>query len=395
MRVVGILLIAAVLACGCTSKTAVGPPPIVIPSVASTATTAFPAATATSTPTTSPSSQGPAQAAIPAGFSPLSVTFISLRTGWVLGASCATCTVTILRTRDGGASWARIPGPPIASAQLNVLGAEKIRFANLNDGWVVGPDLWETHDGGTNWAKVVLPVRGPAQVSDLAASAGAVRAVVLDGTNVFDIVSSPTGRDAWQVSATKLPVGAGPVPTAQIVLQGSGGWVLQNDRTVVNGARLSGDAWVPWPPPQAVGGPAFLAASGARDLVAAASEGVWTGPPTGIHVFVSSDGVTLHRVASTVPAVSLDAIAAPAAGVMVLSGESPTARELVASFDGGVSWTPVLQVEGQGAWQDLGFTSPEQGMVIETGADAQPGQFLMTHDGGRSWAPVPFTTSPS
>src|SRR6266567_7329170 len=45
---------------------------------------------------------------VPPGFSPVSVTFVSARTGWVLGtAGCTSqpCAAFLLRTTDGGVTW--------------------------------------------------------------------------------------------------------------------------------------------------------------------------------------------------------------------------------------------------------------------------------------------------
>ena len=104
-------------------------------------------------PTMTPSPAGPAGAPVPKGFSPASVTFVSLQTGWVLGATCPTCTVSLLRTRDGGRTWASVPGPATVLAPDQSAGVHEVRFADLNDGWVLGAEIWATHDGGSYWAR--------------------------------------------------------------------------------------------------------------------------------------------------------------------------------------------------------------------------------------------------
>src|SRR5207244_13617015 len=78
-------------------------------SAASPAPTASSAAVATATPK-SPKPQG---SAVPAGFEPVSATFISSADGWVLGSvPCqdARCPA-IVRTTDGGSTWSSIPAP--------------------------------------------------------------------------------------------------------------------------------------------------------------------------------------------------------------------------------------------------------------------------------------------
>src|SRR5205823_51418 len=145
----------------------------------------------------------------------------------------------LVRTRDGGDSWTAIPSPPSPlSTATGDRGARQVRFANLNDGWVFGFELWVTHDGGSRWRRVTLPgVAVDARIVALEASAGVVHAAALDGAEVR-IFSSAVGRDDWQVSPLSLSAGAGPMPSTQIVLHGQVGWLVQIDRTVIGGARL-------------------------------------------------------------------------------------------------------------------------------------------------------------
>ena len=393
-----VLLVAiAMLLAACSTKTANSPgtaSPTASPSQSASATqTAAPSPTAAPTETVVPVSPtaGPAGGPVPRGFTPASVTFVSLQTGWVLGATCTTCTVSLLRTRDGGRTWASIPAPPTSLAPGGSKGVRKVRFADLNNGWVFDPDLWVTHDGGSHWVRSTLAVGGPPGVSDLAAAGGLARAVVFGSTNAFEISTTPVGQDAWVASPTKLPVGAGPVPTAQIVLQGGSGWVIQNDRVVINGARLSGGAWVPWQPPCAgpsAGGPAVLAASTPTDLVAACSEGRFSGPALDVRVFLSTNGVTFTAQGTVVPsATDAQGVASPVPTTIVVAD----AARLEASFDRAATWITAFSGTPSGGWQDLGFTSATQGVVVEAGQGTQPGVLLMTHDGGHSWVPVPFT----
>jgi photosystem II stability/assembly factor-like uncharacterized protein len=385
-----LLVAMAMLLAACTTKAATSKSPSPTAPAARTPTsTASATETAAPTGTASPA-PGPAGGPVPKGFTPASVTFVSLQTGWVLGATCPTCTVSLIRTRDGGRTWAGIPAPPVSVSQGDGgPGVRKIRFADLNNGWAFGPGLWETHDGGSHWSRPSLPVSGSAEVSDLEASAGLARAAVIDGSAV-DLLTTLVGQDAWEASPTKLPIGAGPVPTAQIVLQGNAGWVLQNDRVVINGARLDNGSWVAWPPPcTAVGGPAVLAASTPTDLVAACSEGRFSGPAVDVRVFRSTDGVTFPAQGTVVPsATDAQGVASPVPSTIVVAD----AQRLVASFDRAATWVTVFSGSPSGGWQDLGFTSPTQGVVVEAGQGTQPGVLLMTHDGGHSWVPVPFTS---
>jgi hypothetical protein len=333
-----------------------------------------------------------------------SATFVSARTGWVLGsAPCGTsrCLV-LLRTEDGGASWTQVQAPPIPgpfpSTASGVLGAA-VRFADRDDGWVFRPTgsppdggaadgetVFVTHDGGGHWAPapVVVPADGFG-IADLEASGG-VAQVVFTASPVA-IESSPVGTDEWALSPTTLVLGAGPVPWEQLVLQGAAGWVIENDRVVVAGARLVGGAWQPWSPPcAATGGQAYLAASDPDHLAAVCDEGVFADGPERVVLELSDDGGTTFRtVAGTLPVSSfVGPVASPAPGV-VLAAAAGSSGGILASFDSGASWAVVSRGDAGQGYLQLGFTTSTQGLAIE--AD---GRMLMTFDGGHQWTAVTF-----
>jgi hypothetical protein len=165
-RALCLLLLVAACSHGSTKGR---PSPTAQPSEdASPTATASPSPSATASPTRA-AVIGPAGTKVPTGFRPQSATFISGRTGWVLGSSpCpggkGSCDV-IARTRDGGATWKAIPSPKTSPDHL-----AQIRFANEADGFVTGDQLWATHDGGATWK--IVP--GIGSVSELAASDGRV-----------------------------------------------------------------------------------------------------------------------------------------------------------------------------------------------------------------------------
>lgn len=346
-----------------------------------------PAQTVTPAPTATPG------AAVPAlGFSPVSVTFVSVDDGWVLGkGTCAggPC-AAIARTANGGQTWSAgtAPDAPISPSPSDVTpGISGLRFADARNGWAFGPDLWATHDGGTTWVRQVIPgLAASPMVAALETANGTVHAVVFDGGG-YRVASSPIGSDDWTLSAVRVPVGAGPVPVVQLVLSGAAGWLVENDRTVVGGARLVGGAWVAWTPPCAdVVGPAFLAAASPTELVAACDVGLWSNP-TGDHLFLSHDGGSTFAESGTAVPLTMAAQAAAASPpVIVVGGSDSTGTLLVATFDGGRAWTVVARL-GAVAIADLGFTSATQGVVIATPAGA-PASLLVTRDGGHTWRAV-------
>ncbi|MGZ6295368.1 MAG: WD40/YVTN/BNR-like repeat-containing protein, partial [Candidatus Limnocylindrales bacterium] len=175
----------------------------------------------------------------------------------------------------------------------------------------------------------------------------------------------------------------------QLVLAGSAGWILQNDRVVVNGSRLVQGAWQTWGPPCLdVNGPARLAASSATHLVAACLEGEWGSAPGGgsvsEHLYVSTDGGTsFGRNSAVIPLDDVSAIAAPTASTIVAGGPTASGDAVVISRDGGRTWTTVLRL-GTVAVSYLGFTTATQGILV-TNRDMR-----MTYDAGRTWQIVSF-----
>ena len=326
------------------------------------------------------------------GLSPASVTFVSPDDGWVLGTgtcSSAPC-AAIARTADGGRTWAKVSAPHasiVRGPDPGTSGISGLRFADARNGWAFGPDLWATHDGGASWARLTIPgLPADAAIFALASAHGTVHAVVLDGQD-YRVASSPVGADDFRLGPVRVAVGAGPVPAVQQVLSGAAGWMIENDRTVVGGARLVNGAWVAWQPPCAdVVGPAFLAASSSTELAAACDVGLW-GTSTGDHLYLSHDGgSTFVESGAAVPLQMAAQVASASPSVIVVGGSDATGAVLVATFDGGRTWTIVARL-GAVTIADLGFTTAAQGVVITAPAGG-PASLLMTRDGGRTWAAV-------
>ncbi|MEO8926899.1 MAG: glycoside hydrolase domain-containing protein [Caulobacteraceae bacterium] len=88
-----------------------------------------------------------------AGFSgPASLDFIDPRHGWALFRRTSSPNFSnglLFATADGGATWTRLPDPPVG---------DPVRFLTLRDGWQAGGPLGDllfvTHDGGQSWSAV-------------------------------------------------------------------------------------------------------------------------------------------------------------------------------------------------------------------------------------------------
>jgi photosystem II stability/assembly factor-like uncharacterized protein len=347
-----------------------------------------PITTASPTSTAVPATPAPTPIA---GFEAASVTFVSSQDGWVLGTVGGR--LALARTQDGGTSWTSLTPPPTLFNGPGQAGVGSIRFANQQDGWAYGSQLWSTHDGGTSWSQVSLPglnssagVISP--IEGLESAAGTVNAVYF-GTSGFEIAGAPVSSNSWTVSATTVAFGAGPVPGAQLVIQGSAGWVVENDRVVSGGARLQSGAWSAWTAPcSTANGPATLAGSSSVDLIAACEVGLYGGSssPTEQAYTSTNGGGAFTALATALPAACQGSSALASATTSVAA--AGCGGEIVASFDGGGSWGTVFTGGGNTGVTYVGFTTPTQGVAIEASATSPLGTLLMTRDGGHTWAAV-------
>jgi hypothetical protein len=326
-----------------------------------------------------------ASAAIPSSFRALSVSFISTTEGWVLGSvtcGAAHCPA-LVHTRNGGATWSTVPVPATAVTAYRDLdgstyGVSTVVFANAKDGWLFDPELWATHDGGRTWIPLTVPGALGGEVLALAAANGRAHLVFYDNNTHFRIESTAVHSDAWTLAHRALSVGAGPVPTIQIALAGSGGWILQNDRTVVNGARLVGGTWSSWTPACAsVIGPAYLAAASSSTLFAACDVGLWS-TPAGEHLYRSTNGgASFSRVGATLPTYPGDSAAAGSSSTILVAGIRGSGEVVNATFNGGLSWHQVLRLSS--APRDLAFVGGSRGVLVSGG------RLYLSADGGHTW----------
>ena len=356
-------------------------------SASATGSSASATGSATSSATVAPAT--PSATAI-AGFAAASVTFVSADDGWALGTVGGA--LALARTQDAGSSWTSVSPPPTHFSGQGVeasSGVSGIRFANPEDGWAYGPELWATEDGGSAWTEISLPgVPAASPVWSLETSGGVVAAAVqASGTASLDIETSQVGSSTWSLSPASVEVGAGPIPSPQLVLQGSAGWLLEDDRTVVGGARLQSGSWSSWTPAcSTAGGAAALAASSSQDVLAVCDVGAYTGVSPVEVAFVSTNGgASFSALFTDLPSgcQGSTTLASPSTSVAAAG----CGAGIVATFNGGGSWATVYAGGSGTTIAYVGFTTPTQGVAIATAGSAA-GSLLMTRNGGESWALV-------
>ena len=333
--------------------------------------------TTTSSSTPSAYLQGP--------FHPQSFTAISELTWWLLGSGACPAgesgpCATILRTTDGGPTFKAISAPaaPLAGSDTSSAGYSQIRFADANDGYAYGPDLYATHDGGASWQQVSLGGR----ISDLEISAGEAYAVVTNGAgNSGRLERSPVGQDQWAA----LPA-AGEV---------SGGlWVLGREVLVQSGSDGPGTKLLV----SLDGGSTFIAHPAPSpglpcDFQTALPPIIWAHCATGTESGVwrsTDDGASFTPVPPR-SELSLrlpnSAVLAAASGTTAVVGYN----QLYRTADAGATWTPV-GAPGIAQWTYLGFSDPTHGVALGYVGQVAPAnaRLYYTTDAGQSYHLVPL-----
>jgi len=367
----------------------------------------------------SASSAGPARPPVPGNFRPASVTFVGVRTGWVIGQAgtpghCATqyCT-SVARTDDAGRSWTGVPAP-LTGAANGATGVSKIRFLNLKDGWAFGPELFATHNGGNTWAPVdtggmrvtALETVGDRVFAVWASCAGSGPAYAVSCTR-FTLYSAPAAGGAWAPVGTAtsgLTDGAASEATA-LVLTGSRGYLLGPGGALYAGPVDGSGPWAqvsslvsscPVGQAQADGQPtgALLGAVNASHLILAcvsASSGASPSVSTQHKVIYSSPsgGTSWQRMGT-----------APTAGMAFWLAASPAETVILATDQGldllpkgEVSWRAATMrgVVPAGGFGYVGMTTQDQGIALP--ANPMAGTVWFTFDGGQTWTPSRVSSS--
>jgi hypothetical protein len=384
----------------------------------------------TTAPATSPAANATTGKAatgyLPPNFTPVSVTWDSLSTGWVMGPAgtpgqCANanpdiCT-SIARTDDGGQTWHGLPAPDTISPGGST-GVTGLRFLNASDGWAFGPELWATSDGGESWHKVDT---GGAAVTDLETSNGSAFALfgdcpstgaTLTGCTSYTLMTAAAGSDQWTRVAgvpAGLTAGRGAAGSAVLTLAGptsatvATGYLVAPDGTLYAGP-LDGGTWhqagtLPCKPGSAAAGglpsqlwltPAGPASSGADRLGL-----VCTGTGAGSVAYLSANGGaswTKQTAPGTAHLGQPESLTALNDGTLILATEtsSGAAGGIYVLSPGASQWrrsTLSDPSEAAHGFSYVGMTSTTQGVALSGGTVHA---VWTTTDGGGTWQLQPI-----
>jgi len=340
-----------------------------------------------------------------AGLIVWSASFVSPEVGWALGESpCSTgrC-LALFKTSNAGSTWVRRTLPPFTSSPWFLTAT--IDFATPEDGWAydsnesqpsgaTGDQLFATHDGGRSWVSIRprnLDKFGMS-LEALAATKSHVWAVLFSrSTDDFVIAGSPVDENDWATVPLTLPLGAGPVTNFQIVLSGRNGWIIDNDRGVVGGAKLKAGRWSAWSPPCTRNyGDGKLASYAPDEVLVYCSQGEYVQSPLPAALFVSDRaGLTFRRLSASPPK-NGEAVSSPMPGVIMFEAMEPVGAAIAGSFDNGKTWRTLAAFAlfnrtNWSNWGPITFVSNTEGWAV-----TPAGSLLRTSNGGHTWSPTRF-----
>lgn len=336
---------------------------------------------------------------------PVSVSFISGATGWLLGTpTCARtahpCRTLLLRkTTDGGRTWSvlpalPVPGPDWRQPVPGTRAVSQILFAGATVGWAYGPGLWVTRDGGRRWRQAGIHGQ---QVQGLAYAGGRVIAAAgpcrPDARAChFSVYSAPAGSNDWQLIARASQTRW--QPPAAVVAAGRTGYVFTTTADLGPPVLLAGplDGSAPWHP-------VLNPCRHAWSLAVAGAPGGWlflgcgSEPGAGNQLktaYLSHDGGrSWHTVPSPPSGGYLGSASMTPSGTIFLSGGR---MDVVISPDRGRTWHTSPSLDNAAGLAGAGFTLVAATTTSTAGIAYQDGvyqnQVWLTRDRGRVWTAV-------
>jgi hypothetical protein len=323
-----------------------------------------------------------AAASAGASFEPTSASFVSGRTGFVLGArGCGKlpCAVRLVRTTDGGRTWTAVHTPvvPLVAgyAVSPRFAVSTVRFADTRDGWLFGPGLWATHDGGQHWQRIYLP----GAVSAVAASDGVAFASVSPyGGGHSRLYQSRAGANRWTLVPGVMPAGA-------LTLYGHAGWAgVPPGLWATTDLRHWHKRSFSCPSPYTFS--SLAAGTPTRILLLCAGNGAMGS--MGKTIFASANGGRTFQKVGPAPLQGDGGTLAmpPGRPRLVTLATSSGASMLDRSVNGGWAWTRLQFNDGGIGWRDMAYVTPTIGWIIHGDtSDLIYNRLMRTVNAGATW----------
>ncbi|HUB38300.1 MAG TPA: hypothetical protein VMA72_05565 [Streptosporangiaceae bacterium] len=337
----------------------------------------------------------------PAGFEAQSASFVSAKTGFVLGTrqcSRLPCTARLEKTDDGGVTWSSVRAPAVSLVPRFTTSpasaVSSVRFENATDGWLLAPSLWSTTNGGKHWRKVTAV---PGQIIDLAVSDGEVYVSAepaKGGLNQARLYESRVGGSTWRLVPKVRPLNLLTV-FGRSVWAGSPDGVTPGLWTSTDGGRH----WskLPFHCPKIALSASGVAAASRSDVAIACSDEGYPQPGLSVkEVFTSTNGGrTFHLVGkpSQLPEVGqVYGLAMPPGNPRRITLNTASgASYLDQSANGGKTWTTIAYYDGGLGFNDLAYASATTGYVIHfmgSPVIAYSDGLMKTTNAGRTWKSV-------
>jgi len=331
----------------------------------------------------------------PKGFEAASASFVSARTGFVLGTrrcSVLPCKALLRKTVNGGKTWTWVPAPavslvpPFTAPPLS--NVSTVRFSSARDGWLFSPGLWATTNGGKRWRQVSLP----GEVIALAASDGVVFAVtepVNGGLGQARLYRSRIGTNRW----TRV---AGVAPANALTVSGHSVWA--GVAPTMSRSTDSGKHWSKLPfrcPADAPDATAVAAASPASVALACTNPSFPQPGSSHKDVFTSANGGrTFHLAGHPAEPGNTGLLAMPPGNPQVITLTATSgASYLYRSADTGKTWRMATFFDGGLGFRDLAYASATTGYLIHYGGSpviAYGKGLMRTTNAGATWRTIPI-----
>jgi photosystem II stability/assembly factor-like uncharacterized protein len=311
---------------------------------------------------------------------------VSLDEWWMLGtahclAGSGTCSA-IVRTTNGGSTFAGIPSPPVGSSEVT-----QLRFADPEHGYAFDPELWDTTNGGATWEQVATP--GP--VGNLEVADGEAYALdcVVATCESKKLLRTPVGSDDWQQVSTPVPLGY----QATFTVSGTNLYIL-------SGAGPHGPGVLVYSPDQGVNvsqriDPCTAGLSGTLSAAADGSSVLWAACPTGTmaEASLSTNGGTSWRTATKTGkfANTLGITAASSSVALAWPAQQDVTGALERTTNGGATYSVVIAGSSSTRATWAGFSDPARAYALVTpdlGAPNSSSQLFESNDGGATWQVV-------